>query len=133
MIIVVVIEQIVDHHNIIVIIIIILIVVIIIVVVIKRIVDQHRIIVIIISIIIIILTVVIIIIILIVPTLIEFEGTNKTDKRIQVSFNKESMIHKIINNLMVNEVLVNLSREGVEDVSMIIGGLTTQDIHTDFA
>jgi hypothetical protein len=43
------------------------------------------------------------------------------------------MIHKMINNLLVDHGLVDNSHESIDDVSMLIGGNTQQRIHTDFA
>lgn len=65
------------------------------------------------------------------PTHISFEKTKVIDQRIQISFNKGSMMEKTVQSKLIEHGLIDSTLEFVEDVSLIIGGTNIQDFHQD--
>ena len=65
------------------------------------------------------------------PTIISFENTKVTDQRIQISFNKGSMIEKTVQSKLIEHGLIDPELEFAEEVSLIIGGSNIQDFHQD--
>ena len=65
------------------------------------------------------------------PTAINFEYSNVLDYRLQIAFKNGSIIHKNVQSKLIEHCLIDPDKEDVEEVSIIIGGSTIQDFHTD--
>jgi hypothetical protein len=65
------------------------------------------------------------------PTIIQFESDKSRDQRIQISFTKDSILHKTVQTILSDGGLVDKDTEFIEDVSLIIGGTMNQKSHAD--
>jgi hypothetical protein len=68
---------------------------------------------------------------LVVPTTIKFEGKKTNDYRIQLEFDSKSSIHRVVENALNAQGIINSEHEYIEDVSLLIGGTDNQSVHGD--